>query len=165
MANIEIAKILKPQGIKGEVKALPLTNVLAVFNNIKSCLIGSKEFNISHISLRQGFLYIKFDDIKTRNDAELLRNQVILIDKNILEQLKEEDEFLIDDLIGMLLYNQEGEYVGQIIDVENYGACDIFIIEKQDRKMQVPYVDGVFISQNGTLVVNQSKFDEVCLWR
>ena len=28
---LEIAKILKPQGIKGEVKAMPLTNVLAVF--------------------------------------------------------------------------------------------------------------------------------------
>jgi len=165
MANIEIAKILKPQGIKGEVKALPLTNVLAVFNNIKSCLIGAKEYNILHISLRQGFLYIKFDEVKTRNDAELLRNQIIMIDKNLLEQLKAEDEFLIEDLIGMLLYNQEGQYVGQIMDVENYGACDVFIIEKDGRKHEVPYVDEVFIAQNGTLIVNQSKFDEVCIWK
>ena len=32
---IDVAEILKPQGIKGEVKAKPLTNVLAVFENLK----------------------------------------------------------------------------------------------------------------------------------
>ena len=45
----------------------------------------------------------------------------------------------------------------------NYGACDVFIIEKDGRKMEVPYVEGVFSAKDGTLVVNQQKFDEVCV--
>ena len=163
MDKIEIAKILKPQGIKGEVKALPLTNILAVFNNIKNCFVGLKEYKILSLSLRQGFLYIKFQDVKTRNDAETLRNQIISIEKETLEQLKGEDEFLIEDLIGMLLYNKQGDYVGQIVDVVNYGACDIFVIEKEDRKIEVPYVEDVFIAKDGTLVVDQEKFDEVSI--
>lgn len=160
---IEIAKILKPQGIKGEVKAMPLTNVLAVFNLIKNCVVGEKNMTIEHISVRQGYVYIKFDEIKTRNDAENYRNQVIKIPKEILESAKEEDDFLIDDLIGMILYDEKDEIVGQIIDVINYGACDIFIIEKEGREYQVPYVDDVFKKQNNRLIVDSEKIKEVML--
>ena len=163
MSKIEIAKILKPQGIRGEVKALPLTNLLAVFKNLGNCFVDDREFEISRISLRQGFLYVTFKGVSTRNEAETLRDKLIYIEREDLEKAKAEDEFLIDELIGMLLYNEKGEFVGQILDVVNYGACDVFIIEKDDRKMEVPYVEGVFSAKDGTLVVNQQKFDEVCV--
>lgn len=161
---LEIAKILKPQGIKGEVKALPLTNVLAVFNSIKDCMIENKTFNIAHVSIRQGFLYIKFNEINTRNDAEMLRDKKIKVDKSVLENAKQEDEFLIDDLLGMVLHDENGNIVGQIVDVINYGASDIFIIEHENRKYQVPYVDEVFINENGRLMVNSEKLKEVMIW-
>lgn len=161
---IEIAKIVKPQGIKGEVKALPLTNVLAVFKSLKNCFVGDKNMNIEHISLRQGFLYIKFKEIKTRNDAELYRNQFIKVDKQLLEQAKNEDEFLVDDLIGMVLYDTQGNLFGQIVDVINYGSCDIFVIEHENRHYEAPYVDEVFIKQGDKLVVDSEKLKEVLIW-
>lgn len=158
---IEIAKILKPQGIKGEVKAMPLTNVLAVFNLLKSCVVGQKTMNVEHISVRQGYVYIKFDEIKTRNDAENYRNQTIKVEKELLESAKDSEDFLIDDLIGMVLHDEKGEIVGQIIDVINYGSSDIFIIEKDGRSYQVPYVEDVFKRENDHLVVDSEKIKEV----
>lgn len=161
---IEIAKILKPQGIKGEVKAMPLTNVLAVFNLLKSCVVGQKTMNVEHISVRQGYVYIKFDEIKTRNDAENYRNQTIKVEKELLESAKDSEDFLIDDLIGMVLHDEKGEIVGQIIDVINYGSSDIFIIEKNGRSYQVPYVEDVFKRENDHLVVDSEKIKEVMVW-
>lgn len=158
---IEIAKILKPQGIKGEVKAMPLTNVLAVFNLLKSCVVGQKTMNVEHISVRQGYVYIKFDEIKTRNGAENYRNQTIKVEKELLESTKDSEDFLIDDLIGMVLHDEKGEIVGQIIDVINYGSSDIFIIEKDGRSYQVPYVEDVFKRENDHLVVDSEKIKEV----
>ncbi len=160
---LEIAKILKPQGIKGEVKALPLTNVLAVFKSIRNAFVGEKDMAIEKISMRQGFLYIKFKDINTRNDAELLRNQSIKISKDILENFKEEDEFLIDDLIGMVIYDEKGALVGQIVEVINYGSSDIFIMEKEGRQMQVPFVEGVFEKEGDSLIANSEKLKEVMI--
>lgn len=160
---IEIAKILKPQGIKGEVKAMPLTNVLAVFNNMESCLVGNKNMKVERVSLRQGFLYIKFEGVCTRNDAELYRNQNICVDKSLLEELKDEDEFLIDDLIGMVIYDDEGNLVGQIIDIENYGACDIFLLEKEGREIQVPFVEDVFYREGDLLKAKKDKLAEVMI--
>ena len=159
---IEIAKILKPQGIKGEVKARPLTNVLAVFKSVQNVRIGFKEYQIERLSLRQGFLYIKFKGIDTRNQAEELRNCSIEIDKNLLVEVKG-NEFLIDDLIGMVLYSTKGELVGQIVDVVNYGSCDIFIIEHNGRQYQAPYVEDVFIKEGDKLVVDSEKFKEVVI--
>ncbi len=160
---LEIAKILKPQGIKGEVKALPLTNVLAVFNSIKSCVVGNIVLNIENVSLRQGYAYIKFKEISTRNEAEKLRNYILKVEKDVLEEIKEENEFLVDDLIGMILYDDKKNLIGQIVDIMNYGACDIFIIEKDGRKYQVPYVDDVFRKEGNILVVDSEKIKEVMI--
>ncbi len=160
---IEIAKILKPQGIKGEVKALPLTNVLAVFDNIETCFVGNKSMKIERAVLRQGFLYVKFEGVNTRNDAELYRNKDICVDKSLLEQLKDEDDFLIDDLVGMVIYDDQGDMVGQIVDIVNYGACDIFVLEKDGREYEVPYVEDVFYKDGELLKARKEKLEEVMI--
>lgn len=143
---------------------MPLTNVLAVFNLLKSCQVGGEEMQIEHLSIRQGFVYIKFKSINTRNDAEKYRNKTIKIEKSLLEETKEEDDFLVDDLIGMLLYDDKGEYVGQIVDILNYGATDIFVIEKEERQYEVPYVKDVFVSKGDKLIVDSEKLKEVLIW-
>lgn len=163
MKAIEIAKIVKPQGIKGEVKALPLTNVLAVFNDLKEIIIDGKTLKVYHSSFRQGFLYLQIEGINSRNDAENLRNKFIQIEKAILDTFLPEDEFLIDDLIGMTLYDLEGEYVGQIMDVVDYGSGDVFIIEKAGRTIEAPYVEKAFIKKGNKLVVDRKGFDEVAI--
>lgn len=158
---IEIAQIVKPQGIKGEVKALPLTNVVEIFDVLKECLVGNKMMHIKHISLRQGFLYIKFDEINSRNDAELYRNLTLKVEKSLLEEMTGEDEFLVDDLIGAILYDTKGNMVGQIMEILNYGASDIFVVEKEGRSYSIPYVDEIFSVENGMLVVDADKLEEV----
>lgn len=160
---LTIAKIVKPQGIKGEVKAMPLTNVLAVFKLIKSCYIDGKEYKILRLNFRQNFLYITLDGITTRNDAETLRGKSVSIEKELLEKAKGDYEFLLDDLIGMVLYDTDGNLVGQIVDVENYGATDNFIIEHDGRTIQVPFLKEVFLIDGDKLVVDKKKFDEVAI--
>lgn len=164
MSLIEVAKIVKPQGIRGEVKAQISTNVNAVFNGLEEAYVEGKKFEISSISLRQGFLYVKFEGIDDRNMAELLRGKRIMLDKDLIKNALEEDELLVDDLIGMVLYDKEGNLVGQIVDVENYGATFNFIIDCNGRTVQTPFVDGVFDRDGDTLVVNKDKFDEVSVW-
>ena len=164
MSLIEVAKIVKPQGIRGEVKAQISTNVNAVFKGLKEAYVEGNILEISSISLRQGFLYVKFEGIDDRNMAESLRGKRIMLDKDFIKNSLEEDELLVDDLIGMVLYDKEGNLVGQIVDVENYGATFNFIIDCNGRTVQTPFVDGVFDRDGDTLVVNKDKFDEVSVW-
>jgi len=118
---------------------------------------------IKNIVYRQGFLYVTFDGVNSRNDAENLRQKTIAVDKELLLACKDEDEFLIDDLIGMTLYDLKGEYVGQIVDVVDYGSGDVFVIEREGRTIEAPYVGAAFIKQGEKLVVDREKFDEVAI--
>lgn len=104
-----------------------------------------------------------FDGVNSRNDAENLRQKTIAVDKELLLACKDEDEFLIDDLIGMTLYDLKGEYVGQIVDVVDYGSGDVFVIEREGRTIEAPYVGAAFIKQGEKLVVDREKFDEVAI--
>ena len=160
---IDVAKIVKPQGIKGEVKAQPLTNVLAVFENLKKINVEGEEKKIQKISLRQGFLYIKFEGINDRNAAENLRNKSLFLPKETLVSCLEEDELLVDDIVGAILYDTDGNLVGQVVDVENYGATFNFIIQKDGRTIQTPFVIGLFEKDGNALKVNRKKFDEVSI--
>lgn len=160
---LEIAKILKPQGIKGEVKAEPLTNVVEVFSSLKECLVGNRTMQIERSSFRQGFLYIKFKEINSRNDAELERGKVIKIERSLLEKEKEADEFFVDELIGMIIYDDKGELVGQIINILNYGATDIIVLEKENRRMEAPFIHEVFYREGDVLVANHEKLLEVLI--
>ena len=158
---IEIARILKPQGIKGEVKAELLTDVVSIFDVLTECLVGNKNMKISHVSIRQGFLYIKFSEIATRNDAELYRNQILKCPKALLEEMKDEDAMLVDDLIGTILYDDQGNMVGQIVEILNYGASDIFVVEKEGRTYDIPYDEDIFWYKNNQLVVDSKRLEEV----
>ena len=106
-------------------------------------------------------LYIKFSEVNDRNSAENLRNKKLYLEKEMLEENLQDDEILVDDLIGMLLFDTDGEKVGQIVDVENYGATFNLIIEKNGRTVQTPFVDGLLIKDGDTFKVNRKIFEEV----
>ena len=158
---LEIAKILKPQGIKGEVKAEPLTNVVEIFSSLKECLVGNRTMQIERSSFRQGFLYIKFKGIDSRNDAELERGKVLKVERSLLESEKDEDEFFVDELIGMVVYDDQGQLVGQIMEILNYGATDIIVFEKENRRLEAPFIEEVFYKEGDHLVANHEKLIEV----
>ena len=63
----------------------------------------------------------------------------------------------------MVLYDEKGDLVGQIVDILNYGATDIFVIEKEDRRYEVPYIQGVFNEENGKIIVDSEKLKEVLI--
>ena len=61
--QICIGKIVKPQGLKGEVKLQLSTNNLAVFNNLAKVYIGKSCAQIEHLRIKDNFVYFKFKGI------------------------------------------------------------------------------------------------------
>lgn len=162
MQKVAIGKIIKPQGIKGECKISFLTNDLSVFDNLKQVFVGDKLFDIKHLSIRFGFGYITFAGVVDRNQAELLRNKKLFIDKEDIS-LKE-DEYLIEDLIGFKIVNQDLKELGILLDIEQFGAADVFVIEQYKREYRVPFLKSIFLKvdiNNKQIIVDENSYDEV----
>lgn len=160
MAKLVIAKISKPQGIRGELKCQVLTDVLAVFDNtVMDFYVSGKPMHAEKVCFRQGAAYIKFEGVNTRNEAELFRNKEISLDKETVEKFLQ-DEILIDDLIGLVICDEEGFPVGQIVDYESYGAADILTIFEDGHEYQVPFIKEIFKQNGKKLFVDRQKYNE-----
>ena len=143
MDKISIAKVLKPQGLKGEMKCSALTENVEIFKTLKSVICNNKEYKIISSCYRLGFVYIKLENINSIEKAESFRNQVFYISKENYGTL-EENSYFIDDLIGLKIFDENNEYVGDVLDVENYGATDILIVREKVASFGVPFLNKVF---------------------
>ena len=127
---MEIGRILKPQGIGGEVKVQPPTDEPDRFFDFKTLTVGARLLKVKSVRVLGGYAYIKFDGINDRNGAELLRGSFITIDRAAAAPLAA-GEFYIADLIGAALVARKDdgeENIGKITRVENFGAADVISV-------------------------------------
>ncbi len=153
-----VGKIIKPQGIKGEVKILPLVDIPAIFNGKHQLFIERKPSPFKTATQRLGYAYVLFNEIADRNVAESYRNKFVYITKEDFDKLAV-DDFLIDDLIGTLIYDEEDLYVGQIMDVTNYGFDDILIIKEEEHLYEVPFKKQIFKTHNRQIYAIRKEYD------
>ena len=163
MESLLIAKVLKPQGIKGELKCKLFTDVVAAVTNAKQVIIQDNKCQVEKSVIRNGDLYLKLLGVNDRNNAEVFRNCEIFLPKKEIEKFKT-SEFLVDDLIGMLLYDEKGNFIGQIVDYEDYGAAPIISVDCNGHVYEVPYIESIFSTKNHNLIVNKKTFEENKLW-
>lgn len=156
---IEIGRIVKPQGIKGELKIV-LNCDFSRFNSIKKIYISGKEFKITNSSYRDA-LYLKLEGINSRNEAELLRGEEVFVDETNLAELKE-GEFYFKDLIGLVVLDESGKEIGKIEDIEQYGAADIINIRERNILFSVPFIDSVFLKiDNSKVIISREEYDNL----
>lgn len=161
---IEIAKILKPIGLKGEVKVQMFLKDLSTWQKIKFVTINSCCYEVVNFRVYKGFGYIFFKSIESVEQAESLRNKTIFVNKEELET--GDSEFLIEDLISSTIEDEYGNFIGEILDVENYGTADIISYICLGAKRSFPLLKSIiksFDKKQKKLVVYKQKLDEVVI--
>ena len=86
-----------------------------------------KECFVKHARWHGEHLVIELEGIETRDQAEALRGAWLLIPPEERMPL-EEDEYYIDDLIGMEAFTESGERVGKLKNVRQGAAYDFYDI-------------------------------------
>ncbi len=142
-----IGRIVKPQGIKGEVKIEIITSFPEHFLDFDELFIDINSklqaYSIESVRLSDRFVYIKFDGVNDRDEAEFLRNKDLLIPVDKLMQL-EKDEFYIHDLIGMNVFNEKGTLLGEIVDVVSHKSNDIYVMKNlKNEEILIPAVKDI----------------------
>ena len=158
MDFVYVGKIIKPQGIKGEVKIYPSIDIPAIFNGKHKLYIEKRETPIKSATHRLGYAYVLFEEITDRNMAEKYRSKKVYITKEEFEKLAV-DDFLVEDLIGLLIYDEKKEYVGQIMDLINYGFDDIVIIKEDNHMYEVPFKKAIFKRDGKNIYVLRAEYN------
>lgn len=172
---ILIGKVIKAQGIKGEIKILPITPDPSRYELLKEVTLSKKESlnniendvvladgkmfainNLKYLSAKK-FVVLKLEGIETREAAEMLRGYNVFISDEFQLELQE-DQFFVHELVGLVVYDENERLIGKVNNVMNTGANDVFEITSEDGKeFLVPFIKDADCDVNlikRTLIIN-----------
>ena len=144
---LEIGQIVNTFGIKGMVKVKTFTDDNKRFDRLEKVYIKNKEklkeYQIEEVKYHKDMILIKFRGIENPEQANLLRNSYLMIDREEEKPL-EEGTYYIVDMIGMDVYTDEGEKLGNIEDIFNTGSNDIYVVKSElGKQILLPAISDV----------------------
>lgn len=159
-----VAVILKPQGIRGELKVKAMTDTSEDLAAFKKVIIDGEEYSVLSLRAQGGYAYINLKGCADRDSAEFFRGKEIEVARADMPELPE-GRYYITDLIGCEVVNERGETLGTVTDVTP-AKTDIFTILRGEKSIMFPAADGVITdvdAEGGKITVNGKRFKEVSL--
>lgn len=145
MNYFEIGKILKPHGVRGEMKVFPVTDYPEHFfdNDILFLRIGEdiRKFKIEKVRMTpKGIIVLKLEGIDTPEEVDRLRGLFFVVDSEHLQPLNE-DEYYYHDILDCEVYDQNGLLVGVVIDIMEVSSSDIYVVrDKEGKEKLIPAI-------------------------
>lgn len=135
---LAVGEIVKPQGLRGELKIKPLTDDPERFYDLRSVRMREKTCALHCLRVHEGFVYARIEGVYSREAAEALRGELLYVHRDNAVELPEDTEFVCD-LIGCEATDTEGVAHGVLTDVlQNGGAVDVYVFTGKKGELMVP---------------------------
>ena len=139
-----IGKIVNTHGVKGEMRVRPSTDDIKRFEKLKEVYVdqkGLKTYEVEGVRYHKDFVLIRLKGVDTMNDAELLKNSLIKIDRKDSLPLGE-DEYYMCDLYDLEVLTDEGRRLGILTDILVTGSNDVYVVtdKEADKEILLPAI-------------------------
>lgn len=142
---LETGKIVGTHGVRGELRVQPWADspkFLLRFSKLYLDAAGSRALDIISSRVHGNLVLIKVKGIDSIEVAETLRNKVLYMDR--ADSGIEDGSYFIQDLVGCAVFDSEsGERLGEICDVSQTGANDVWHIRRGEQEYLIPVIDEV----------------------
>jgi 16S rRNA processing protein RimM len=133
---ITVGKLGRPRGIHGEMYITPMTDFPDRFLGLKEIYLGTRgaweKITVVSSRLVSGRPVIELEKVTSKEIASRYTNRDLAVPRDQLVDLPE-DTYFVFDLIGAEVINEAtGEKVGELIDVVQYPANDVYVIRGLD---------------------------------
>lgn len=158
-----IATVLKPQGIRGEIKLKTQTDAPEDVKNFKRVFIDGVEYKVLSARVAQGSAFVCLRGIADRNAAELLRGKEVLALREEAPELPEGRHYIVD-LIGCEV--RAGEKVFGVVEDVIPAKTAVYALTNGKKEVTFAAAEGVIISvdvENKVIEVDEKRFSEVSL--
>ena len=136
---VEIGSILGPHGINGQVKIKSFTELPEGMFLYKNLFIGNeqKPIKIKLVRKIKHNLICTVENIKTRNEAETIRNLILYVKRDEFPLLND-NEFYQRDLLNFEVFNLKRESFGFIISFNDFGGGQLVEVENLNKRFYLP---------------------------
>ena len=137
-----IGKVIKTHGLKGLLKVHSYAqseetfqDCVAVFLN-KEDWENAREFNVLSVAAYKNGVLMALEGISSIEIAETLKGAEISIEKNSIARA--DDEYFWHELIGLKVFLNTGDYLGDVSDIISEKGNDIYVVRNRDREWPIP---------------------------
>lgn len=165
--EFEVGYVAGAHGVRGAVRiklhnansdALHPGTVLTLARKEPATKTQATIADAASVPGKPGLYRVQLRDVRGREAAEALKGTTVLIERNALPELGD-DEFYLADTMGLaVVREQEPTHLGAVVGVTSNGVQDLFEIEwvdESDRKHRwlLPVVEGLVIDVNDSRVL------------
>ena len=145
MSYVSVGKILNFHGIQGEAKIGFSKNQSGFLEKLKTVFVKQKEeiikLEVTSVRFNKTFALMKFKDIDSIEDLIPYKGSIIFVEETFIRENLDEEEFLIDELIGLDVFDLEDNKVGVVVGISNNGVNDLIAVKSKTNKISlVPFV-------------------------
>ena len=171
-SHLLIGQVLRPQGVKGQVKVRPETDCPERFAALETVYLQRDgdflPVSVEDVSVREDGVYLRLDGAQDRDAAEKQRNWMLYVARENARPL-EENETFICDLIGCRALDRKGNELGVVRDILQPGGNDVYVIKTPKGEMLLPALRFVIPQvhpEEGYILVDESTLPQVavCDW-
>ena len=134
---LKVGAITSTHGVRGEVKVFPTTDDVTRFKKQKDYLLKTKEgfmpVRVKSVKYFKQFVILGFEEFSSPEDILPYRRCELFTDRDHAIAC-EEDEYFIADLIGLKVFDEDEKLIGDIKDVIQTGANDVYIVNSPDNE-------------------------------
>jgi len=158
MEWIRVAQIVNTHGIRGEVRARPLTDFPDVRFapgkklSLRQPAETSREIRTVHVERsrpHKDWWLIKFSEYDSLNAVEPLKGAELWAPLDDELPLAE-GEYLYRDIIGCRVWTTDGRLLGSVKEILRPGANDVWVVAAGRKQILIPYIDDVVRHVNVT---------------
>ena len=163
--ELTIGKVLKPHGLKGDVKIETFSSDPARFSALKRLKLDGKEYEVRRLTLEGSFGTLGLKGVDDMDSAELLRGKMISVSRADLPKL-EAGSYYIADLLGVDVY-VAGERIGELVDVLQYGSADVYVVRAESGTCSFPALKQLIKSvdiEKGEMILDDMVFRRVVVY-
>lgn len=144
-----VGRILRPHGVRGEVRASVLTDLPERFKWLERIFLSRTEeaahpaaVALESVRFHKDNVLLKLRGYDNRDQAEALRTFWLMVPETEGIPL-DEGEFFLYQLENLAVYTDAGEYLGRIVEILETKANDVFVVHTDAGDLLLPDIEDV----------------------
>lgn len=147
-AFLLLGQVLRPHGVRGELRITVLTAYPERIVPEMEVYLGSNPEDAAHAvryvvsgaRTHHQYLILQVKGVNDRNEADVLREKYVMVRLEDAVPL-EEDEFYLFQALGLDVYTEDGEHLGEVTEVLETGANDVYVVQGERGEILLPAID------------------------
>ncbi len=159
---IVVGRMVAPHGVRGDLRILPDTERPQIFKALKNLRIGAGSYKVLSSRPHKNIYILHVEGIEDRNAAERLIGEEVSIPVRELPELPK-GEYYYFQLIGLAVISDTGEPVGNLKEIIETGANNVYSVQASDGKeILLPAISSCILSvdtEKGEMTVHLPEWE------